>query len=240
MDPNHGRDPSIMFWISFKTTLPGPSCGPASAPYPSIDKDITLHYPCPIFCHVDGDPAGGKIKERFGARNISSYEIIYLYIIEELDRHGPHATPPPTQGVYSVYLYLWLWPRWLAPVADVMYHYSLCAPTAGHACLVPQSFRGRASNRFLHLQGLEYFSLQRSRTSIKVAGRAFSVLLRSTGAITVSFTINGGTSKPVSTQGYTTYEIVDYFNVVVLWSIEVMQVCVILFSVGTLRIWKEV
>jgi len=121
-------------------------------------------------------------------------------------------------------------------VGDLTYRYSLRAPTAGMACLAPQTFQGRASNGFLHLQGLEYFSLQRSRPSIKVAERAFSILLRSTFAIGVSFTINRVASQPVSTQGYTTYEIVDYFNVVVLSSIEVMQVCIIMFSVATLRV----
>jgi len=96
MDPNHGRDPSIMFWISFKITWPGPSCGPAGAPYPSIAPGITIHDPRPIFSYVAGDPAGGKIKERFGARNILSDEIIYLYMIEELSRQGLPPAPLPT------------------------------------------------------------------------------------------------------------------------------------------------
>jgi len=78
----------------------------------------------------------------------------------------------------------------------------------------------------LHLQGLEYFSLQRSRTSIKVAEWSVSILSRSTFAIGVSFTINDVAYQPVSTLHSTTYEIVDYFNVVMLSSIDVMQVWV--------------
>jgi hypothetical protein len=178
----------------------------------------------------------GKIKQRFGAQNIPSDEIIYLYMIEELGRKCPPASLAPTQGVYRIYVSPGRGPCQLAPVAGVMYHYSLCAPTAGISCLVPPSFQGRASNKFVHFHGLEYFSLQRSRPSIKVAERACSILLRSTFAIGVSFTVNGGTSQPVSTQGYTTYEIVDYFNVVVLSYIEVMQVCIIMFSVGILMV----
>jgi len=121
-------------------------------------------------------------------------------------------------------------------MADIMFHYSLRAAIEALTCLVSQTSQGRASNGFVHFQGLEYFSLQRERPSIKVAERAFSVLLRSTFAIGVSFTVKADTYQPVSTQGYTTYEIVDYFNVVVLSSIEVMQVCVIIFSVVILRV----
>jgi len=147
-------------------------------------------------------------------------------MIEELCRSGPHASPPPTQRVYRIYLNLWLWPRWIAPVADVTYRYSLCAPTAGLTCIVPQSFQGRASNGFLHLQGLEYFSLQRSKPSIRVAEWSVSILSRSTFAIGVSFTVNDVASQLVSTPCSTTCEIVDYFNVVMLSSVEVMQVWV--------------
>jgi len=145
-------------------------------------------------------------------------------MIEELCRKCPHATLAPTQKVYCIYLYLWSWPRQLAPVTAIMFHYSLRAATAGISCIVPPSFQGRASNGFLHFQGLEYFSLQRLKPSIRVAECAILILSRSTFATGVSFTINAGTSQLVSTQGYTTYEIVDYFNVVMLSSIEVMQV----------------
>ena len=205
-----------MFWISFKTTLSGPSFSPGISPYPTIYRSITLHYPCPIFCHVDGDLDIGKIKERFGARNILSDEIIYLYMIEELSRSGLPHSPPSTLQVYTAYIPCTAEPGGRRFMADITYRYSLWAAIGALTCLVPQSFQGRASNRFLHLQGLEYFSLQRSRTSIRVAEWSVSILLRSTFAIGVSFTINRVASQPVSTQGYTTYEIVDYFNVVML------------------------
>jgi len=57
-----------------------------------------------------------------------------------------------------------------------------------------------------------------------VAECAILILSRSTFAIGVSFTINDVASQPVSTLHSTTCEIVDYFNVVMLSSIEVMQV----------------
>ena len=224
MDPNHGRDPSIMFWISFKITLSGPSFGPAGVPCPSIDQGITIPNPCPIFCHVDGDLDTGKIKERFGASTIHSDEIIYLYMIEELCRSRLHPSPLSTLQVYTAYIPCTAEPLGRRCMADITFRSSLRAAIGVLTCIVPQSFRGRASNGFVHFYGLVYFSLQRSRTSISVAEWSVSILSRSTFAIGVSFTINAGTSQLVSTQGYTTYEIVDYFNVVMLSSIEVMQV----------------
>jgi len=147
-------------------------------------------------------------------------------MFEILSRSGPPAALPPAYMVYRKTYTIQAWPREFAPVSDITYRYSLRAATAGLTCLVSQTFQGRAFDELVHFQGLEYFSLQRSRPSIRVAERAILILPRSTFAIGVSFTINGGTYQPVSTQGYTTYEIVDYFNVVVLWSIEVMQVWV--------------
>jgi len=161
-----------------------------------------------------------------GARNILRLENIMKCMFENLRRPGPPAALPPAYMVYRKIYTIQPWPREFAPVSDIMFHYSLRAATAGQAVLGSQTFQGRASNELVHFQGLEYFSLQRSRPSIKVAGRACSIILRSTFAIGVSFTINDVASQPVSTQGYTTYEIVDYFNVVVLWSIEVIQVWV--------------
>ena len=121
-------------------------------------------------------------------------------------------------------------------MADITFRYSLRAAIGSPACLVPLTFQGRASKGFVRFQGLEYFSLQRLRPSIKVAEWSVLILSRSTFAIGVSFTVNAGTSQPISTLRSTTYEIVDYFNVVVLSSIEVMQVCIIIFSVVILRV----
>jgi len=65
---------------------------------------------------------------------------------------------------------------------------------------------------------------------------ALLVSARLTFAIGVSFTINAGTSQLVSTLRSTTYEIERHFNVVMLSSIEVMQVWSYYISIVILMI----
>ena len=80
-------------------------------------------------------------------------------MFEELSRTGQHAAPPPTQRVYYVSLYLWSWPRWIAPVSAIMYHYSLRAATAGLSVIAPQTFQGRAFDEFVHFRCVVYLNL---------------------------------------------------------------------------------
>jgi len=78
-----------------------------------------------MLSYTPGAPNIGKIKQRFGARNISGDENIYLYMFEEPDRSGPPPALAPIQRVYKIYLSSGRGPCELALVADVMYHYSL-------------------------------------------------------------------------------------------------------------------
>jgi len=109
-------------------------------------------------------------------------------------------------------------------MADITFRYSLRAAIGSLTFIVPQIFQGRAFNELVHFRCLVYLKLQKRKPSIRVPECAILILPRSTFGIGVSFTVNGGTYQLVSTQGSTTYEIVDYFNVVMLSSIEVMQV----------------